>query len=58
MSACPDATIVVSGNGDALGRRVGPYRPQGWGGWIGVVFWIAVAAAVAGSVRTLMALRK
>ncbi len=34
------------------------YRPQGWQGWIEMVFWIAVAAAVTGSVRTLWALRK
>jgi ubiquinone biosynthesis protein len=32
------------------------YRPQGWQGWIGVVFGIAVGAAVTGSVRTLLAL--
>jgi uncharacterized protein (DUF58 family) len=34
------------------------YHPQGWGGWVGVVFWIAVAGVVTGSVRTLLALRK
>jgi hypothetical protein len=27
-------------------------------GWIGVVFWIAVAAAGAGVVRALLAIRK
>jgi ubiquinone biosynthesis protein len=34
------------------------YRPQGWQGWIGAVFWIAVGVAVAASVRTLLAMRK
>ena len=34
------------------------YHPQGWQGWIGVVFWIAVAAAGAGVVRALLAIRK
>jgi ubiquinone biosynthesis protein len=34
------------------------YHPQGWQAWIGMVFWIAVAAAVTASVRTLFALRK
>jgi len=34
------------------------YQPQGWQRWIGVVFWIAVAAAAAHIVRTLLALRK
>lgn len=34
------------------------YHPQGWQRWIGVIFWIAVAAAIIHSVRTLLALRK
>jgi ubiquinone biosynthesis protein len=34
------------------------YHPQGWQGWIGVVFWIAVAAAGAGVVRAVLAIRK
>lgn len=34
------------------------YRPQGWQGWIGAAFWIAVGAAVVGFVRTLLALRR
>ncbi len=34
------------------------YHPQGWQQWIGVVFWIAVAAAVTHAIRTLWALRK
>ena len=34
------------------------YHPQGWRGWIGVVFWVAVAAALISVVRTLFALRR
>lgn len=34
------------------------YRPAGWQGWIGAVFWIAVGAAVTDTVRTWLALRK
>jgi hypothetical protein len=34
------------------------YQPQGWQAWIGLVCWIAVAAAVTDSLRTLLALRK
>jgi ubiquinone biosynthesis protein len=34
------------------------YHPQGWQRWIGVIFWIAVAAAIIHVVRTLLALRK
>jgi ubiquinone biosynthesis protein len=34
------------------------YHPQGWHAWIGVVFWIAVGAAVSAAVRTLLGLRK
>lgn len=34
------------------------YRPQGWQQWIGVVVWIALVAAIAASVRTLLGLRK
>lgn len=34
------------------------YHPQGWERWIGVIFWIAVAAAFFHVVRTLLALRK
>lgn len=34
------------------------YQPQGWKQWIGVVFWVAVAAAVVHVVRTVLALRK
>lgn len=34
------------------------YHPQGWRNWIGVIFWVAVAAAIIHAVRTLLALRK
>ena len=34
------------------------YHPQGWQQWIGVVVWIAVVAALAAAVRTLLGLRK
>ncbi len=34
------------------------YHPRGWQGWIGVVFWIAVAIALMDYERTLLALRK
>jgi hypothetical protein len=34
------------------------YHPRGWEAWTGVVFWIAVAAVVAGSIKTLWRLRK
>lgn len=34
------------------------YHPQGFDRWIGIVFWIAVAAAVIHVVRTILALRR
>jgi ubiquinone biosynthesis protein len=34
------------------------YRPQGWERWIGVVFWLAFAAAFIDYLRTLWNLRK
>jgi hypothetical protein len=34
------------------------YHPQGWQQWIGVVFWIAVVAAVTDAARTLFGLRR
>jgi ubiquinone biosynthesis protein len=34
------------------------YHPQGWQQWIGVVVWIALVAAIAATVRTLLGLRK
>jgi ubiquinone biosynthesis protein len=34
------------------------YHPQGWQQWIGVVVWVALIAAIAAAVRTLLGLRK
>jgi ubiquinone biosynthesis protein len=34
------------------------YHPEGWRQWIGVAFWIALVAAVAATIRTLLGLRK
>jgi ubiquinone biosynthesis protein len=34
------------------------YHPEGWRQWIGVAVWIALVAAVAAAVRTLLGLRK
>jgi ubiquinone biosynthesis protein len=34
------------------------YHPQGWQQWIGVVVWIALIAAIAAAVRTLIGLTK
>jgi hypothetical protein len=34
------------------------YHPQGWQQWIGVVVWIALVAAIAAAVRTLLGLRQ
>jgi ubiquinone biosynthesis protein len=34
------------------------YHPQGWQQWIGAVVWIALLAAIAATVRTLLGLRK
>ena len=34
------------------------YHPQGWQQWIGAVVWIALIAAIAATVRTLLGLRK
>ncbi len=53
-----NATMLAAACIVALAIVTLSYHPQGWGGWVGVVFWIAVAAVVTGSVRTLLALRK
>jgi ubiquinone biosynthesis protein len=34
------------------------YHPQGWQGWIGIAFWVALTAVIMDAVRTLWALRK
>jgi hypothetical protein len=53
-----NATILVAActGGGAIVMLF--YRRQGWQGWIGVVFWIAVVAAVTDPVRNLWGLHK
>ena len=53
-----NAAILVAACIVGLAMVIPFYHPQGWEAWIGVIFWIAVAAVVAGSVRTLWRLRK
>ena len=53
-----NAAILVAPCIVGLAMVIPFYHPQGWEAWIGVVFWIAVAAVVAGSLRTLWRLRK
>lgn len=53
-----NATMLASACIVAIAIVMLFYHPQGWQQWIGIVFWIAVAAAVAHAVRTLIALRK
>jgi ubiquinone biosynthesis protein len=53
-----NATMLASACIIALAVVMLFYHPQGWQGWIGAVFWIAVIAAVAVAVRTLFAMRK
>jgi hypothetical protein len=52
-----NATILAAACIAGLAIVMQFYHPQ-WQAWIGVVFWIAVAAAITDSVRTLWALRK
>jgi hypothetical protein len=58
VAARTNAAILVAACIVGLAMVIPFYHPQGWEAWIGVVFWIAVAAVVAGSVRTLWRLRK
>jgi ubiquinone biosynthesis protein len=53
-----NATMLASACIVALAVVMLFYHPQGWQTWIGIVFWIAVAAAAVHVVRTLLALRK
>jgi len=48
--------ILLDAERPAMARA--DYHPQGWDAWIGIVFWLAVTAVVAGSIRTLWRLRK
>ena len=53
-----NATMLAAACIVALAIVLQIYRPQGWQQWIGIVVWIALAAAVAATVRTLLGLRK
>jgi Co/Zn/Cd efflux system component len=52
------ATILAAACIIAIAVVMQFYRPEGWQRWIGVVFWIAVAAAIVDYLRTLWILRK
>jgi ubiquinone biosynthesis protein len=53
-----NATILAAACVVGLAIVMLVYRPHGWDAWIGVVFWIIVAAATAGAARALWRLRK
>lgn len=53
-----NATMLAAACIVAIAIVMNFYHPQGFQQWIGVVFWIAVAAALVHVVRTLIALRK
>lgn len=53
-----NATMLAAACIVALAIMMLFYHPQGWERWIGVIFWIAVAAAIIHVIRTLLALRK
>ncbi len=53
-----NATMLAAACIVALAIMMTFYHPQGWQQWIGVVFWIVVAAAIIHALRTLLALRK
>jgi ubiquinone biosynthesis protein len=58
VAAGTNAAILVAACIIGLAMVIPFYRPQGWEAWIGVVFWIAAGAVVAGSIRALWRLRK
>jgi hypothetical protein len=58
VAAGTNAAILVAACIMGLAMVIPFYRPQGWEAWIGVVFWIAAGAVVAGSIRALWRLRK
>ncbi|HEU4586074.1 MAG TPA: AarF/UbiB family protein, partial [Gemmatimonadaceae bacterium] len=58
MVARSNATILAAACIVGLAVVMLYYRPEGWRGWIGAVFWIAVGAALIDYVRTLLTLRK
>ncbi len=53
-----NATILAAACIVGLAIVLQIYHPQGWQQWIGVVVWIALVAAIAATVRTLVGLRK
>ena len=53
-----NATMLAAACIVALAIVLQIYRPQGWQQWIGVVVWIAIVAAIAAVVRTMLGLRK
>ena len=58
VAARINATILVAACIIGLAMVIPYYHPQGWDAWIVIVFWLAVTAVVAGSIRTLWRLRK
>ena len=58
MTERANATMLASACIVALAIVLQIYRPQGWQQWIGAVVWIALIAAIAAAVRTLLGLRK
>jgi ubiquinone biosynthesis protein len=58
LAARTNATILVAACIIGLSMVIPYYHPQGWDAWIVIVFWLAVTAVVAGSIRTLWRLRK
>jgi hypothetical protein len=53
-----NATMLASACIVGLAIVLQIYHPQGWHQWIGAVTWVALVAAVAATVRTLLGLRK
>ena len=58
VAARTNATILVAACIIGLAMVIPFYYPQGSEAWIGIVFWIAAVAVVAGSLRALWRLRK
>lgn len=53
-----NATILAAACIVAIAIVMLYYHPTAWERWIGIIFWIAVFAAIVHVVRTLLALRK
>jgi ubiquinone biosynthesis protein len=58
VAARTNATILVAACIIGLAMVMPYYHPQGWDAWIGIVFWLAITAVVAGAIRALWRLRK